>query len=171
MKIPSFYEYRWNTNIKCRKDYEDKQEKLDYLRLEYEFWALWIDKFYYGEYGISKIGGDAPRYALEYDMDFCIWQNTYKKNYDKRDHFGNHKIRSEYIIKILNKLFEKVDNYVLLSDDEDENKNFNLDFQEMKIKMLNDNTYKEKWFKAANEANYYIENLLLQKENSHSFSV
>ena len=54
MKIPNFYEYRWKRTIKCRKDYEDSEKKIDYLRLEYELWALWIEEFYSGEYGIYK---------------------------------------------------------------------------------------------------------------------
>jgi len=161
MKIPSFYEYRWKRTIKCRADYEDSKKKRDYLRLEYELWALWIDKFYSGKYGIYKtLDGDAPRYVLEYDLDFCLFENTYKKNYPKKDHFKNHKVRSQYIIKILTNIFNKVDNYVLHSSEDDD---FNLDFEEMKIKMMNDPTYKEKWFKAAYDANSYIEQLLSQK--------
>lgn len=159
MKIPDFYEYRWKTNIKCRKDYEDFKEKLDYLRLEYEIWALWIDKFYNGEYGIyNTVKGDAPRYALEDDMDFCLWKNTYAKNYLKRNHSSNHKVRSKYIINTLTNLFKNVAKYVL-RDSEDED-GFNLDFQEMKQAMKNDSKYKQKWFKAAYEANLYIKNLL-----------
>jgi hypothetical protein len=162
MIIPNFYEYRWRKTINCRKDYEDVQEKLDYLRFEYEIWALWIDKFYDGENGIYKTlaGGDAPRYVLEDDMDFCLWQNTYKKNYLKRNHFANHKVRSKYIIKTLKSLFKKVDKYVLRGSHEDEDEGFNLDFQEMKQKLLEDPIYKEKWFLAAYEANKYIDKLL-----------
>jgi len=159
MIIPQFYEYRWNKTIKCKKDYEDDKKRLDYLRLEYEIWALWIDKFYNGEYGIYKtLDGDAPRYVLEYDMDFCLWQNTYKKNYLKRDHFANHKARSKYIVKTLSSLFKKVDKYVLHDDVEDDG--FNLDFQEMKKKILEDPIYKQKWFLAAYQSNKYIDELL-----------
>ena len=58
MKIPKFYDMRWEDQPAlqtCRKDYEKSKEKLDYLRTEYELWALWIDKFYNGKYGIFKI--------------------------------------------------------------------------------------------------------------------
>ena len=79
MIIPKFYEGRWK-NIRCRKDFENSKEKLDYLRTEYELWARWIDEFYSGKHGIFKIKGDAPRYALEEYMDFCYWEKTYKKN-------------------------------------------------------------------------------------------
>jgi hypothetical protein len=78
MIIPDFYEYRWK-RIKCRKDYENSKEKLDYLWAEYEIWALWIDKFYSGDHGIFKIEGDAPRYALEDYMDFVIGKKLIKK--------------------------------------------------------------------------------------------
>ena len=164
MIIPQFYEYRWRKTIKCRKDYEDVQEKLDYLRFEYEIWALWIDKFYNGENGIYKtLTGDAPRYVLEDAMDFCLWQNTYKKNYLKRNHFANHKVRSKYIIKTLLSLFRKVNKYVLREpEDEDEDEGFDLNLQEMKEKMMKDPIYKEKWFLAAYEANKYIDELLNQ---------
>ena len=161
MKIPDFYEGRWK-NIQCRKDYENSKEKLDYLRKEYELWALWIDKFYSGEYGIFKIGGDAPRYAVEDYMDFCYWGKNYKKNYSKRDHFANHKVRAEYIIKLLTKLFNNVENYVMRprAEDYDNDEGYSLDFQEMKEKMQSDRTYKQKWFKAAYDANDYIETIL-----------
>ena len=162
MIIPKFYENRWNKNIYCRKYYEDNKEKLDYLRTEYEIWALWIDKFYNGEYGIfNTIDGDAPRYALEYELDFCIWEDTYKKNYLKRDHFTNQEVRSKNIIKRLTKLFNDAGKYNLRttvprSPDED----INLDLEEIKTKMKTDRTYKDKWFKAAYEANDYIDKLL-----------
>jgi hypothetical protein len=162
MIIPEFYEGRWNKNIYCRKKYEDNKEKLDYLRTEYEIWALWIDKFYNGKYGIfNTIDGDAPRYALEYDLDFCIWEDTYKKNYLKRDHFSNQEVRSKNIIKRLTSLFNNAEKYILRttvprSPDED----INLDLEEIKTKMKKDPKYKEKWFKAAYEANDYIDKLL-----------
>ena len=168
MKIPKFYDMRWEDQPAlqtCRKDYEKSKEKLDYLRTEYELWALWIDKFYNGKYGIFKIKGDAPRYVLEYDMDFCDWEKTYKKNYSKRDHLGNHKVRAKYIIKILKELFNDVANYDLnITDDEDEE--FNLDLEEMKENMNNDSTYKQKWFKAAKDANEYINKLILKKNQT-----
>ena len=165
MIISDFYEGRWK-NIRCRKDYENSKEKLDYLRTEYELWARWIDEFYSGKHGIFKtLTGDAPRYALEDYMDFCYWEKTYKKNYPKRDHFANHKVRAEYIIKLLTKLFNDVDNYVLRSytnaDDIDNDEGFNLNFEEMKENMKKDRTYKEKWFKAAHDANDYIENIFM----------
>ena len=164
MIIPKFYEGRWNKNIYCRKHYEDNKEKLDYLRTEYEIWALWIDKFYNGDYGIFKIKGDAPRYALEDDLDFCLWERHYEKNYAKRDHFANHKARSEYIIKSLTKLFNNVDKYILRPNRKDyvydNDEGFNLDFEEMKEEMKTDRTYKQKWFKAAYIANVYIDKLL-----------
>lgn len=165
MKISKFYDQRWKT-LKCRKDYEKSKEKLDYLRTEYELWALWIDKFYNGKYGIFKIDGDAPRYVLEDEMDFCYWEKTYKKNYSKRDHLENHKVRAKYIIKILKELFNDVVNYDLNIDDEDEE--FNLDLEEMKEKMNNDSTYKQKWFKAAKDGNEYINKLLLKNQNKRT---
>jgi hypothetical protein len=104
-------------------------------------------------------------------MDFCYWEKTYKKNYPKRDHFANHRVRSKYIIKLLTKLFN-VDNYVLRSyanaDLYDEDEGFILDFQEMKEEMKKDRAYKQRWFKAAYEANEYIKNLLLQKKQQIS---
>ena len=111
-----------------------------------------------------KIRGDAPRYALEDYMDFCYWEKTYKKNYLKRDHIANHRVRADYIIKLLTKLFNNVDNYVLRptrdDHDHDDDEGFNLDFEEMKAEMKTDRTYKQKWFKAAYEANEYIDKLL-----------
>lgn len=170
MKIPDFYDKSWKS-LECRKDYEKPRAKLAYLRKEYELWALWISKFYSGEHGIyTTLTGDAPRYALEYEMDFCYWDTTYDLNYPKRNHLANHKVRAEYIVKRLTELFNDVDNYVLRtksemesemdSDDIDEDEGFNLDFQEMKEQMMNDPTYKQKWFKAAYAANDYIENIL-----------
>ena len=166
MKIPDVYDKRWKS-VECRIDYEKPRAKLAYLRKEYELWALWIDKFYSGDHGIFKtLTGDAPRYALEDDMDFCYWDTTYDLNYPKRNHFANHKARAKYIINLLTELFDDVDNYVLRtksemdSDDIDEDEGFNLNFQEMKEKMMNDPTYKQKWFKAAYAANDYIENML-----------
>ena len=161
MIIPKFYEDRWNKNIYCRKKYEDSKEKLDYLRTEYEMWALWIDKLYNGKSGLFTIGGDAPRYALEYELDFCILEDTYKKNYLKRDHFANQEIRSKDAIKRLTSLFNNAAKYVLRttvprSPDED----INLDLEEIKINMMKDPMYKEKWFKAVYEANDYIDKLL-----------
>ena len=169
MKIDSFYEHRWK-NIS--KKYENNTEKLNYIRSEYEFWASWIHTFYSGEYGIYKtVKGDAPRYALEYDFefDFPLFQKNYEKNFEKKDHVENHKIRADYIIKTLAKLFNKVENYVFCSS-EDDNEEFNLDFDEMKTEMLKDNTYKSKWFKAAYAANYYID-YLLKIKNLDSISV
>jgi hypothetical protein len=46
----------------------------------------------------------------------------------------------------------------------DEDEGFILDFQEMKEEMKKDRAYKQRWFKAAYEANEYIKNLLLQKK-------
>ena len=168
MKISDFYEYRWGKTIKCRKDYENSKDRLDYLRFEYELWAVWIDKFYNGEYGIYKtLNGDAPRYVLEDYMDFCYWKSTYESNYLKRDHVSNHEVRSKYIINILTSIFKKVEQYVLrrqrTADEDDEDPGFNLNFQEMKEKMMADPTYKQKWFKAAYEANDYVRKLLSQK--------
>ena len=124
-------------------------------------WALWIDKLYNGKSGLFTIGGDAPRYALEYELDFCILEDTYKKNYLKRDHFANQEIRSKDAIKRLTSLFNNAAKYVLRttvprSPDED----INLDLEEIKINMMKDPMYKEKWFKAVYEANDYIDKLL-----------
>lgn len=173
MKIDSFYEHGWK-NIS--KKYENNTDKLNYMRYEYEFWASWIHTFYSGEYGIYNTikGGDAPRYALEYNFqfDFPLFEENYEKNFQKRDHFENHKIRADYIIKTLTKLFNKVENYIFCSDEDGdgENKDFNLDFDEMKKEMLTDNTYKSKWFKAAYVANYYVE-YLLKIKNLDTISV
>jgi len=157
MKIPSFYEYRWKDMI-CRKAYKN----LDYIREEYEIWSLWIDKFYNGKYGIyNAVLGFAPRYVLEYELDFCLWEKTYKKNSVKKNHIANHKVRSKYIIDMLKDLFNKVEKY-------DEKENHNIDFEEMKEKMMKDQTYKQRWFKAAYEANNYIEKLLTLKSNKKS---
>ena len=130
MKIPDFYDKIWKS-FECRKDYEKPPAKLAYLRKEYELWALWIDKFYSGEHGIyTTLTGDAPRYALEYEMDFCYWDTTYDLNYPKKNHLANHKVRAEYIVKRLTKLFNDVDDYVLRKGDvDDEDEGFNLDFQ------------------------------------------
>ena len=176
MKISDFYDKRWKS-LECRKDYEKPPAKLAYLRKEYELWALWIDKFYSGEHGIyTTLTGDAPRYALEDYMDFCYWDTTYDLNYPKRNHFANHKARAEYTVKLLTELFNDVDNYVMRtksemdSDDIDEDEGFNLNFQEMKEKMMNDPTYKQKWFKAAYAANDYIESMLNKNMRSRSKS-
>jgi hypothetical protein len=61
----------------------------------------------------------------------------------------------------LTKLFNDADKYNLRttvprSPDED----INLDLEEIKTKMKKDPKYKEKWFKAAYEANDYIDKLL-----------
>jgi len=160
MEISKHYEYRWNNGIglSCRKEFENSKDELDYLRLEYEIWALWIDKFYSGEYGIyNTVKGDAPRYALEDEMDFCFWKDTYRKNYLRRDHYANHKTRSKYIINRIKKLFKDAKKYVSITDDEDENYNINL--EEIKKSMKTDPLYKEKWFIAAFQANNYIDEL------------
>jgi hypothetical protein len=168
MKIPDFYESRWNNagvvGIKCKGNGDDP----DYLRKEYELWALWIDKFYEG---IFKIGGDAPRYVLEDHMDFCFWEKIYKKNYKKKDHLSNHRARSLYIIYLLTELFEEVNNYVPRDDDYDyEEQRYKFDplsLTEMKEKM-SDPTYKQKWFQAAYDANNYISRKLTTKSRKQS---
>lgn len=116
---------------------------------------------YNGKFGLFTIGGDAPRYALEYELDFCMLEDTYKKNYLKRDHFANQEVRSKDTIKRLTSLFNNAAKYVLRttvprSPDED----INLDLEEIKINMMKDHMYKEKWFKAVYEANNYIDKLL-----------
>jgi hypothetical protein len=79
MKIPDFYETRW-VKIGYNEETENDIDYLDYIRVEYELWALWIDKFYSGKRnGIyNKIEGDAPRYALEDDFDFWYWKDDYR---------------------------------------------------------------------------------------------
>ena len=156
MRLSSFYESRWK-QISTR--YEDNPDKLNYMRTEYEFWAQWIERFYSGEYGIyNTVSGDAPRYAIEYDLDFLLFEKDYEKNFEKKDHETNLRVRAEYIIKRLKRLFDDVDKYIICSSEDengDENDNFNLNYDEMKTKMLTDNTYKQKWFEAAYDANYY----------------
>lgn len=170
MKIPDFYENRWNSSIKCRKDYESDTETVDYIRTEYELWSLWIDRFYNGEHGIfNTLDGDAPRYLLEDDMDFCLFEKEYKKNYFKKDHLANHKARSRYIINRLTSIFKKVEKYDTSISDEDEER-YNINFEEMKHKMSRDSTYEKKWFKAADDANNYIVKLLNKKSPSNKRS-
>ena len=177
MKIPDFYERRWNkigvVGIKCK---DNDSDYLDYIRKEYEVWALWIDRFYDGEHGIYKIGGDAPRYALEDHLDFCFWDKTYKKNYKKRDHLSNHTKRSHYIINLLTKLFEEVNNFVDYDVDDDKIRDkirtmFDpLSLKEMKEKIMTDPEYKQKWFQAAHDANKYISSKFLSKKKTKTKS-
>ena len=188
MKIPEFYESRWNkigeAGIKCKDS--DDSEYLDYIRKEYEFWVLWIDRFYNGDHGIFKIGGDAPRYVLEDHLDFCIWDKYYKKNYKRRDHLSNHRERSGYIINLLRDLWKQVERkprkfdpprfiFDKLSLKEMREKNL----EEMKEQMsefadlsweekpslekMDISGYKERWFKAAHYANDYITTLCTRR--------
>jgi hypothetical protein len=155
MKLPDFYENRW-VNIGYNKETENDVDYLDYIRVEYELWALWIDKFYSGKKnGIyNKIEGDAPRYALEDDFDFWYWKDDYRENFknDREDHRCNHRVRSSRLINRLNELFEKVDNYVpKVNEDRDY-----LSLEEMSEKMMIDPMYKKKWFQAAYDANIYM---------------
>jgi hypothetical protein len=167
-RIPDFYERRWNNNgvigISC-KESEKNVNYLNYLRQEYEYWALWIDQFYVGENGIfNTIKGDAPRYALEDRMEFCDWKKTYKENYKKRDHLSNHIIRSFDTIELLKKLFQEASNYVPVGEDDEDPRDF-LSFEEIQKNMKADPTYKEKWFQAAYDANNYIFRKLMRKKD------
>lgn len=158
MKIPDFYENRW-IQIGYNNETENNIDYLDYIRVEYELWALWIDKFYSGKNGIyNKIEGDAPRYALEDDFDFWYWKEEYKENFknNREDHRCNHRVRSKTLINRLTELFEKVDNYVPKVN-KDEDKRDYLSLEEMNEKMMMDPImYKKKWFQAAYDANIYM---------------
>jgi len=172
-RIPDFYERRCNNNgvigISC-KESEKNKDYLNYLRQEYEYWALWIHRFYVGENGIfNTIQGDAPRYALENRMEFCDWKKTYKSNYEKRDHLSNHIIRAFDTIDLLKKLFQEASNYVPFGEDDEDPRDF-LSLEEIQKNMKADPTYKEKWFQAAYDANNYIFRKLMRKKGQKKAS-